>query len=357
MTLLVAPGATIGCGGEEGDADDAAGDGDGDGDGDPFGDCDPNEDVPLFETAPSTLSETGLYADLAANVLAPRVWHYEPKYALWSDAAAKRRWVHLPGCEAIDATNLNVWAFPVGTSFWKEFAVGGNAIETRFIHRFGPGPNDFVFATYLWNSDHTEADLVEDGVVDASGTNHDVPSTDQCLSCHGNGGPDAGGVPERVLGFSYVQLPGVGASDDIDIDKLVTNARLDGDVPNAGHVMPGNAVEQAAFGALHGNCSHCHNNLGTGLGAQMMSMYVLAEQTSAEALDTVVTTVGVDVLNTNIPDFMGTKRVVAGLPDESAVAYRMSQRGNGAQMPPLGTEVVDNAGYQAVVAWIESLGM
>jgi hypothetical protein len=49
------------------------------------------------------------------------------------------------------------------------------------------------------------------------------------------------------------------------------------------------------------------------------------------------------------------RRILAGHALNSAVIGRMSVRGAGEQMPPLGSEVVDDNGIAAVSAWIDSL--
>ena len=48
-------------------------------------------------------------------------------------------------------------------------------------------------------------------------------------------------------------------------------------------------------------------------------------------------------------------RIVPGNPSESSVVYRMGQRGNTAQMPPIATHQVDEAGLAALRAWVEGL--
>ena len=70
---------------------------------------------------PKSLSETGLYSDFAAKSIAKENLMYSPQYALWSDGAAKKRWVYLPPGATIDASDAENWIFPVGTKFWKEF--------------------------------------------------------------------------------------------------------------------------------------------------------------------------------------------------------------------------------------------
>jgi hypothetical protein len=52
---------------------------------------------------------------------------------------------------------------------------------------------------YLWDDSNSEAIAVPDRVEDARGTIHDVPAAIEYIGCHV-------GRPERVLGFSGVQL-------------------------------------------------------------------------------------------------------------------------------------------------------
>ena len=92
------------------------------------------------------LSETGLYAGEHARTRSHAANRpFSPQYPLWSDGAAKARWIYLPPGTAIDATDPSEWAFPVGTRFWKEFTFGGRKVETRFLWRASAGR--WVFAT------------------------------------------------------------------------------------------------------------------------------------------------------------------------------------------------------------------
>lgn len=163
--------------------------------------------VVLAGTAlPADLEGTGYYA-------LPRQ-AFTPQYPLWTDGAAKRRWIHLPPGTAIDKSNPEAWEFPRGTRLWKEFALG-RRLETRYIERLADG--SWRYATYLWNAAGTRATLApEDGARIGA---YEVPSRHDCVTCHE--GPQ---VP--VLGYGAVQLE----------SKL-----------------------PAAAGYLHGNCGHCHN--------------------------------------------------------------------------------------------------
>src|SRR5688500_9589092 len=107
--------------------------------------------------APALLSETGLYAGEGTTLIDPPNRPFSPQYPLWTDGAAKRRWIRLPAGSAIDATNLSRWEFPIGTKFWKEFSFDGRKVETRMLWRVSAG--NWVFATYVWNEAQSDATL------------------------------------------------------------------------------------------------------------------------------------------------------------------------------------------------------
>ncbi|WP_187345929.1 PQQ-dependent sugar dehydrogenase [Sorangium cellulosum] len=294
--------------------------------------------LPPDPVPPDRLSETGLYADIATRSRAANTREFRPAYELWSDGAAKRRFVYLPRCSTIDTSDMDHWSLPVGTRFWKEFRAEGVAAETRLIHRFGPGIDDWVFAAYAWDPSGSDAFLVEDGVEDARGTKHDIPRTEDCWECHGK-------LPERILGFSALQLSHAGTGETI---RSLSNAGWL-TVPMPGGLRPpGDATAAAALGYLHANCGNCHNDTGVAT----LRTRLLAADTTVESTDTYTTGVGVR------PSFWETgvvHRITAGDPESSAVVRRMAHRGSRAQMPPIGSEVADAAGLAAVSAWIEDV--
>jgi hypothetical protein len=105
---------------------------------------------------PEHLRDTGLFADETLTGVAPGLLAYAPQYPLWSDGAAKRRWIRLPRGTSIDGRDPDDWVFPVGTRVWKEFS-GGRRRETRLILRTTSG---WLYATYRWNAEGTDAVLV-----------------------------------------------------------------------------------------------------------------------------------------------------------------------------------------------------
>jgi hypothetical protein len=221
--------------------------------------------------APSRLSETGLYDSTGA--IDPRNVPFVPQYPLWTDGAEKQRWVRLPDGAKIDVSDVDAWRFPVGTRFWKQFSWGGRKVETRMIWK--ASKNDWVFATYVWNEDQTDAVLApESGVPNvmelARGKRHSVPGVEDCRNCHESS-------PAVVLGFNALQL-----SDDRDplaphaepltkgaltLRRLLETNRLEparGElVSQPPRIRESDPVGRAALGYLSANCGGCHNDRGS----------------------------------------------------------------------------------------------
>lgn len=291
---------------------------------------------------PSRLSETGLYADLRADVLAADVLPYRPTFELWSDGASKRRWIRLPPDTRIDTSDMDSWSFPVGTKLWKEFTLDDVRIETRLLQRTGPGPSDWVTMAYLWNDTGADAVAVPDGIVDARGTTHDVPAANECTGCHG-------GRAERVLGFSAIQL----AHDDppglLTLDELVRRDLLTA-TPASRPELNADAGARAALGYLHANCGHCHNQ-------QRPPRNGLRCFDPENSLDfrLRVSELG-DVTQTATYRTAVGGAIKAGNAGDSEVVKRMSGRNRfPPSMPPLATERIDDVGLAAVRAWIQGL--
>lgn len=302
------------------------------------------------QTLPELLSQTGLYSDIETKEINEAVWAFVPEFQFWSDMADKARWIYVPECKTIDTSDMNDWSFPVGTRFFKEFVVDGQRVETRLMERTGKGAYDFLYASYQWNADETEATLVPiEGVVEVKGTAHDIPSQAECRRCHGSH-ESKGGRPSRALGFSAMQLNHENAG--VHLTDLVAQERLTHEPENL-LKFPGNEVERQALGYLHVNCGVCHNSTRDGVPQTEMNLWIDVNQATVEETSSYLTTVGQP--NKIFNDQHVTARIQPGLPDTSSIIYRMGQRGNNAQMPPIASKQVDEVGLEAVRAWILSL--
>ena len=291
-------------------------------------------------TFPELLSETGLYSDIEHDTLAAGVLAYHPRYELWSDGATKRRWVKLPTGATIDTTDMDFWAYPVGTQLFKEFTVGATRVETRMLHKQQAG---WAMVAYLWNDDQTEATAVPMGKSNAGGTTHDVPSRATCNTCHGK-------MRDIVLGFTALQL----SHDEggVTLDSLASDGMLTSP-PADPLVIPGDATAKAAPGYLHANCGICHNDQSFVSAAVDVKFWLTADHLGSVAeTPTYTTAVGKDPL-LGLP---GADSIIApGEPDKSSVVLRMQLRGDEDQMPPIASEEVDTTGVDAVSAWIDDL--
>jgi hypothetical protein len=256
---------------------------------------------------------------------------FAPQYPLWSDGAAKRRWISLPPGTAIDASRPDAWEFPRGARLWKEFSLD-RPIETRFIERLSDGT--WRYAVYVWNEEGTDATLAPaEGVAAlAAHDGYSIPSQSDCRACH-----EGAAVP--VLGFSALQLstdrdplaPHADASTDIDIDGLIARGLVRNLPPGASRprIAARSPVERASLGYLHGNCSHCHNDHETRVPVELTLAQSIA---GGAAHSDRVRTSALQVAN----------RLLA----------RVSSRNPQTQMPPLGTRRIDSEALALLERWI-----
>jgi hypothetical protein len=295
---------------------------------------------------PSTLECTGLYADLGTKALAAGVEAYTPAVPLWSDGAEKHRWISLPPGARIDTTNPSEWVFPVGTRFWKEFSAGGKRIETRLWQKVRS--DYWVNAAYAWNADESAAKLSGGGDIPLGVGTYHIPTQDECEKCHR-------GRTEHILGFEQVELGLPGASG-ITLADLVSRGLLTSP-PSATTLAigdDGTGAAAPALGWLHANCGiTCHNGNSNATaypsGLRFRLDPTQLDGRSSKDFDALRTGVGVAV---NAPNWKGQVRIVPGDPEASLLYFLISHRGQGMQMPPIATRLVDLANVALVGRWI-----
>ena len=309
--------------------------------------------------APLRLSETGLYAADRPGVVASENRPFAPQYPLWTDGAAKRRWIHLPPGATIDASSDHAWEYPVGTKLWKEFSFGGRRVETRMLWK--AGAERWILAAYVWNEAQTEAVLapaagVPGALEVAPGRRHSVPGRADCATCHGS--------PAHPLGFGALQL-----SDDRDplalhaeplapgmltLATLVAEGRL---VPNRGdlvarppRIRSASPRTRAALGYLAANCGSCHD----GRGAITANLPPLGYADVAADGDAVAAALVARATRFQVPGVAEGASVAVDpvAPGKSALLVRMGSRRPSSQMPPLGSVLRDEQALDAIAAWI-----
>ncbi len=316
---------------------------------------------------PKRLSETGLFSCLDDMSPAPGLVPYAVNSPLWSDGALKRRWIALPGGATIKYSRDDEWSFPVGTVLVKHFELADDAaepahrrrLETRLLVVDGPGEGYGV--TYKWRPDHTDADLLDDGLKEEipvrtrDGISKQIwsyPSRDECLKCHT---PAAG----FVLGPKTRQLNGTFAYDESGVsdNQLRTWARLgmlapgpkEEEIPRLRRLVPigdpSASLEERVLSYLDANCANCHRP-GANIPAAFDARYGVAWKDRK--------ILGASVVS----DAQGVDRPQVVAPSEPgrSMLYRRMVETERFKMPPVGRNKVDTEAAGAIRAWIEGQG-
>jgi hypothetical protein len=312
---------------------------------------------------PEHLVCSGLYASLSKKALSKKVVEFQPAFPLWSDGAAKRRWIQLPEGEKIDNSQPNGWVFPIGTKLWKEFKVGDKRIETRLFWKVED--NLWRKGTYVWNADESDAVSSLGDDIQVDGEPYHLPTRQECDDCHG-------GQTDRVLGFSAVNL-GLDGAEGMTLKQLWESGLLSTKpallelsigADKTGLDDDGVPLAAKALGILHTNCGQpCHNptpRAKAGLSKQNLRLdsTLLDGRSPDESIASISTVVGQraeGVQWSNHP-----YRILPGDPENSLIYQLMSYRdpsgmGRG-QMPPLATRKVDDASVAVIEKWIRRLG-
>jgi hypothetical protein len=342
----------------------------------PAGECD---------TGKLELYEPG-YCD--EQHLALGVQRYVPKYPLWSDGAIKDRYIWLPPNSYIDTTNLDRWAFPVGTKMWKLFTSEGTRIETRLLvkTREGTGFASWDAYVYLWSQDQRTATLWDDatamtGVPNALGKDHDVPSKADCATCHTITIKDEVAQTnisgDAANGFGAIQLNWDPPSEP-DRPQPITlrGLRFRGVLRNgiAGlqnvfadeSLIPGDAKAQDALGYLHANCGHCHGGETPRASLKLWAptrTYDVSEMPAFQQACKCLARWFDKPIQDDTTGAVFKYRIQPGDAAMSGIVGRMSyhlandsaRRDPANQMPRIGTEFIDVTGLTHVQNWIDAM--
>jgi glucose/arabinose dehydrogenase len=360
-------------------------------------------------TFPRRLSESGLFKSVAGHVMQEGMIPYSVNAVLWSDGAAKKRWLYLQADTKIDFTTSRGWNFPdlttIVKSFYLEFEEGNPAsrkwIETRFLTR---QDGEWFGYSYAWNDEQTEGTLV-----DAKGADRDFilqtpagkhkqawhyPSRPECMVCHSraanyvlgltelqfNKEHDYGTVKDnqlRVLehlgllrvnwyeeacGRLREEARAKGMSEEKAndyVDQLcasrnqrrpVTASALL-TIPPEKHcrlVDPSDRTKDLGLRArsyLHSNCAQCHVEAGGGNAQMELEFTTPLDKMRIVNVKPVHDTYGIK----------DARLVSPGHPEKSILLHRISHRQAGF-MPPLATRHVDWAAVELLGEWIRQLG-
>ncbi|HLV21560.1 MAG TPA: hypothetical protein VKZ49_11785 [Polyangiaceae bacterium] len=324
------------------------------------------------DAAPALLSQSGCVDPGDPTRPAAALIPYGITSPLWSDGAAKQRFIALPDDGTITVKNCAAdpdactegtdtytplddgdFSFPDGTVLVKTFGFGDRLVETRLLVRVDEF-NWWGFS-YEWRADQSDADLLpanetgfERSIETDTGTQTwHFPSRSQCLQCHTEAtgralGPEAAQLdadftyPSGVVSHQLETLEHIGV-----IDPGAVPASID-PYPNPLDASAPLAARARSY--LHANCANCHRPGG-------------------ESSVTLDLRFGTPLGETGLCDapekgdlgVAGALRVAPGDPASSVLSLRMKTLDPEVRMPRIGTRVVDADAVAVIDAWIESL--
>jgi uncharacterized repeat protein (TIGR03806 family) len=298
---------------------------------------------------PTLLSATGCVNPQDPAQAASGLVPYEPTAPFWSDGATKERWLAIPNNTSIAVGGDGDFSFPNGTVLMKHFRLNGALIETRLFMRHPDGA--WAGYTYEWNSQRTDATLVQGGKTVTIGSQSWVyPSGNDCLTCHAAAAGFSLSLETAQLNrnLTYAST-GRTANQLRTLDAITMFTTPLGD-PALQPAMPdpfdtSAPLAQRARAYLHTNCAQCHRPSGPTPSSMDLRYGTLLSSTSA---------CGVAPQSGDLGLGAGARIIAPGSAANSVLLARMNRRDANA-MPPLASTVVDTAGVTLVQDWIGSL--
>lgn len=318
------------------------------------------------EAQPMLLSETGCIDMVDPTKPAPGLLPYSVLSPLWSDGAAKERFLRVPDGAKIHVLDCAVevdackapglggtgeddghFVMPVGTVLVKNFSIDGKHIETRLLMRRSTSNlTGWRGFSYEWNDAQTEANLLPDdelGKEKPVGNAQQVwhyPSRAQCMDCHTR-------YSGRSLGLSTAQLNSDFAYADGALNQIKKFEQLGlfETAPKAiaGYPDPaGNATLDArARSYLQANCATCHRPGGAATTVDLRFATAFADSKLCEKVERDAG---------KVPEY----RLTPGDPAKSSMSFRMHVLDT-LRMPKIASNVVDTVGSKLIDDWITAM--
>lgn len=329
------------------------------------------------------LSEWHLFADLATQKPAERVFPYQVISPLFSDYATKFRFVYVPEGTTIGYRDDGTWDFPEGTILAKTFAFPKDVakpyedlrlIETRLLWR-QPGtscpdaglPSCWTAHTYVYDEDGKDAtSLIAGKFLDVSFVGpggepmndlYHVPNTVECKECHQSNDEQLPLGPRTRQLDRGEDVDGETIANQIDwfFDQGLFAAEPTPPADRARLVDPADAsqpIEDRVRAYFDANCGHCHSDGGF---ASDSALWLDWGSTAADVPER-DKNLGICKKPLSAGEGCGNVfDVVPGDPDASIMVCRLASTEIDVRMPPLGSKVVHEEGLALVREWIASM--
>lgn len=316
----------------------------------------PDLGVILAEDPAPSLSDYGLFADMASGAPAQGVLPYDLINPLFTDHAAKHRFVFVPGGQVAAYRETDVFDFPVGSVLGKTFAFapdmrapeeGQWRVETRLLIHKADG---WVAYPYIWNAAQTEAVYSPAGqrigieTISPDGTplqlRYAVPNQNQCKTCH-QAGKDIAPIGPKARHLAH----------DGQLERWEAAGILSGlpeGVTGEPYAFdPTAPLDLRARAWLDVNCAHCHKADGS---ASNSGLWLASTETGPARIG---------ILKHPVAAGRGSgglkQVIVPGDPDASILLYRMASTEPGVAMPELGRSVTDPDSLALIREWIAAM--
>ena len=315
--------------------------------------------APAPHAVPKKLSETNFFRNLSTLKTSSSLVPYSIKSPLWSDGAAKQRWVYIPVGQTATMNASGTVTLPVGSMLVKQFDLPAAAqpvgrakrLETRVMV---VGTDTTYGVTYRWNAAGTDADLVleaaEEAIADAvpaeARTWH-YPSQGECWTCHR--------AENRILAFRGEQMNFNLPDGTNQLTWLASQNVFDGasiassPAPIADPSDAAETIDARAGAYLAANCSPCHHPGASYLGGGDTWNALPGVPAASRGL--------VNKPHHNFPmatalGLTNAPLVAPGNPGGSILMQRMKATDQDTRMPPLLRTKVDPLGVSVIDAWI-----
>lgn len=312
------------------------------------------------------LSTYGFFRSLGEQVPADGVLPYEVNTPLFSDHAAKDRFVWLPAGTAMSWSDHGAFELPVGAVMLKTFSFprelarpqeGRRLIETRLMVRRARG---WEGVAYVFDG-RGDAALAAEGAevpvtwLDGSGARRElaylVPNKNQCKNCHEEISGTMAPLGPKARHLNRPGAVGDGIANQLahwrDLGAL-TGAPPEASWPRAAVASDPSSgtLEARARAWLDISCAHCHNPRG-------------AARTTGLDLSITAQPAALGVCKSPVATGRGSAGrlydIVPGRPEESILTARIESNEPEVKMPELGRTVTDDDGIALIREWIAAM--
>ncbi len=324
-----------------------------------------------FTGVPKLLSQTGAFSNTANMTPSTNLLPFAPNSQLWSDNAAKSRWISIPATKKVKWDAKNNWVYPEGTVVVKHFALPTNAtnpaitkrLETRLIVVKADGK--IYGVTYKWRADNSDADLLTAGqletinITNANGTTGTqtwaYPSPTECMDCHNAQSAQILGLSTRQLNGNFTYPNGVTENQLVRWNNLglfspaFNNTQVATFDKMAALTDTSASLETRIKSYLDANCAHCH---GTGQGGSQWDARFNTPLAQMQIVNQ--NTTGIRNYQ-NDYGIANAKVIAAGKPLESILYIRDKSTNTNDRMPPIGRLTEHKEYIDLLNQWITSL--